>query len=101
MVRKVTIQPGRVFSLSETMRPVELAKPPFGRLRTLSPDKFAAVYVNGKFMGHADEFSNAAQGLLLNPGDYIVKIVPVGSDQGREEHIKIEAERVTIVRSQS
>ncbi len=101
VVRKVTIQPGRVFSLSETMRPVELAKPPFGRLRTISPDKFAAVYVNGKFMGHADEFSNTAQGLLLNPGDYIVKIVPVGSDQGREEHIKIEAERVTIVRSQS
>ncbi len=68
------------------MKALPLAKPPFGRLRTPSPDKFAAVYVNDKFMGHADEFSNSGQGLLLNPGEYKVKIVPVSGGEGREEN---------------
>jgi hypothetical protein len=57
------------------------------------------VYVNGKFIGHADEFSNSAQGLLLNPGEYTVKIAPLNGPEGKEEHVKIEADRVAIVRS--
>ena len=99
VVAKVTIQSGQTTKLAETLKPLPLAKPPFGRLRTISPDKYAAVYVNGKFMGHAGEFNNPVQGLLLNPGEYTVKIVPPGSDQGTEEHIRIEADKVTIVRS--
>jgi hypothetical protein len=99
LVTKVTIEPGKTTKLAGTLKPVPLAKPPFGRLRTISNDKFAAVYVNGKFMGHVDEFSNSAQGLLLNPGDYIVKIVPVAGGEGKEEKVRLEADRVTIVRA--
>ena len=80
------------------MKALPLAKPPFGRLRTISADKFAAVYVNGKFMGHAGEFNNPVQGLMLNPGTYMVKVVPVSGGQGREEQVKIEADKVAIVR---
>jgi hypothetical protein len=76
------------------------ATPPFGRLRTIAPDKFSAVYFNGKFMGHAGEFNNSVQGLMLNPGTYTVKIVPVGGGEGREEQVKIEADKVSIVRLQ-
>jgi hypothetical protein len=99
VVAKVTIQPGKTAKLAETMKALPPAKPPFGRLRTISTDKYAAVYVNGKFMGHAGEFNNSMQGLKLNPGEYTVKVVPVGSEQGPEEHIKIEADKVTIVPS--
>jgi hypothetical protein len=99
LVTKVTIQAGKTTKLSETMKALPVPKPPFGRLRTVSADKFAAVYVNGKFMGHAAEFNNSVQGLKLNPGDYTVKIVPVGGD-GHEEHVKLEADKVTIVRVQ-
>src|SRR5574340_1085192 len=99
-VTKVTIQSGKTAKVSQTMKALPLAKPPFGRLRTSSPDKFAAVYVNEKFMGHADEFSNSAQGLLLNPGEYTVKVVPVSGGQGKEEKVKIEANKVTIVRAE-
>lgn len=98
VVTKVTIEPGKTTKLAETMKAVPLAKPPFGTLRTISPDKFAAVYVNGKFMGHADEFSNSAQGLQLNPGEYTVKVAPINGTDGKEEHVKIEADKVTIVR---
>lgn len=98
VVTKVTIQAGKTTKLAEGMKALPLAKPPFGRLRTISPDKFAAVYVNGKFMGHADEFSNSLQGLQLNPGEYTVKVVPLNGGEGKEEHVKIETDKVTIVR---
>ena len=99
VVTKVTVQAGKTVSLAQTVKALPLAKPPFGRLRTVSPDKFAAVYVNGRFMGHAGEFNNSVQGLLLNPGAYAVKIVPVSGGEGHEEQVKIEADKVTIVQA--
>ena len=98
VVAKVTIEPGKTTKLAETMKAVPPAKPPFGLLRTISPDKFAAVYVNGKYMGHAGEFSNSAQGLQLNPGEYTVKVAPLNGTEGKEEHVKIEADKVSIIR---
>ena len=99
VVTKVTIQAGKTTKLAQTMKELPLAKPPFGRLRTSTEDKFEAVYVNGKFMGHAGEFNNSVQGLLLNPGAYTVKIVPVAGGEGHEEQVKIEADKVTIVKA--
>jgi hypothetical protein len=40
------------------------------------------------------------QGLQLNPGAYTVKIVPVAGGEGHEEQVKIEADKVTIVKAQ-
>jgi hypothetical protein len=94
----VTVQPGGTTTLTQSLKLAPPPKPPFGVLRTISSDKFAAVYVNGRFMGHADEYNNPWQGLKLNPGEYLVKIVPVGSEQGREERIKIETDKVTTIR---
>jgi hypothetical protein len=100
VVKKVTIQPGKTTDFAETMKVLPLAKPPFGRLRVFAPDKFEAVYVNGKFMGHAGEFNNSIQGLLLNPGEYTVKVVPVSGGGGHEEHVKIDVNKVIIVRAE-
>ena len=100
VVTKVTIQAGKTTKLAETMKALPPAKPPFGLLRTECSDKFAAVYVNGKFMGHSGEFNNSMQGLKLNPGSYGVKIVPVNGGEGHEEHITIEADKVTVVRAE-
>ena len=72
----IQIREGKVTDLWEELKPLPEPKPPFGTLRLICPDKFAAVYLNGKFYGHADEFSNSAQGLLLNPGEYEVRVVP-------------------------
>lgn len=93
---QVQIAAGKTTVIAETLKALPLAKPPFGRLRVETPDKFTAVYVNGKFMGHADEFNNFAQGLLLNPGEYTVKIVPLSGAE-HEEKIKIEADRTTLI----
>jgi hypothetical protein len=94
---KVTIQPGKKTVVSETLKALPTPKPPFGRLRTESTDKFAAVYVNDKFMGHVDEFSNSAQGLLLPPGEYAVRIEPT-SGQAVRQTVKLEADKTVIVK---
>jgi hypothetical protein len=115
VVTKVTIQPGKTTELVENMdwgpgyrlpenavwEPLPPAKPPFGRLRTISKDKFAAVYVNGAYVGHAGEFNNWLQGVLLNPGSYAVRIVPVNGTGGHEEQVKIETGKTVIVRTQN
>jgi len=95
---KVTITAGKTTVISQDLKPVPLIKPPYGELRTEGPDKFAAVYVDGRFMGHVDEFSNFAQRLLLNPGDYTVKIVPTAGSPEYEEKIKIEVNKTTTVK---
>jgi hypothetical protein len=95
---EVRIEAGKTTKLSETMKPLAPAQPPFGRLRTITTEKYAAVYVNDKFMGHAGEFNNPVQGLLLNPGEYTVKIVPVAGGPGHEEKVKIEADKTVIIR---
>jgi hypothetical protein len=100
VVTKVTIQPSKTAEVAETMKALPIAKPPFGRLRVVAPDKFEAVYVNGKFVGHAGEFNNSLQGLLLSPGDYTVKVVPVSGGEGHEEHVKIDGNKVIIVRAE-
>jgi len=97
---KVTVQAGKTVEVAQTMKALPLAKPPFGILRTIAPDKFSAVYINGKFMGHAGEFNNVVQGLKLSPGSYAVKIVPVGGGEGHEQQVQIEADKTTIVRAQ-
>ncbi len=99
VTRKVTIQAGQTTTISEKLTPIAPATPPFGRLRTLGFSKFAAVYVNDKFYGHVDEFSNFAQALLLKPGEYKLRIVPLAEGPPQEETVKIEADQVTVVRA--
>jgi len=96
-VTNVTIQAGKKTTLHQTLTPVPLAQPPFGRLRTINADEFAAVYVNDKFCGHVDEFSNFAQALLLNPGEYEVKVVPATGPPVTSK-VKIVADQTVIVR---
>jgi PEGA domain len=97
IVKKVTITAGKTTVVKETMKALPLAKPPFGKLRIENPDHFAAVYVNDHFMGHVDEFSNFAQSLLLNPGTYEVKIVPVNGAPITKT-VTIEAEKTVIIK---
>jgi hypothetical protein len=93
---KVTVTAGKTSVITEKLKALPPPKPPFGRIRTLTTDKFAAVYINDKFYGHADEFSNPSQALLLPPGEYTIRIVPA-SGSPHEEKIKVEADKTIIV----
>ncbi|MEP7363719.1 MAG: PEGA domain-containing protein [Acidobacteriota bacterium] len=98
VTRKVSIAQGKTTTIAEKLTPVPLATPPFGKLRTDGFAKFSAVYINDKFYGHTDEFNNFAQAMLLNPGEYKIRIVPVDGGAAHEETIKIEADKLTIVK---
>ena len=97
IVKRVTITAGKTTIVKETMMALPPAKPPFGKLRVENADHFAAVYVNDKFMGHVDEFSNFAQALLLNPGTYEVKIVPLNGSPVTKS-VTIEVDKTVIVK---
>jgi len=94
---KVNIHAGETISLSEHLR--ELPEPigPFGTIRIQKFDKYAAVFLNGKFYGHADEVSNFAQGLLIKPGDYLVRVEPTDGSAAHEEKVTVvEGKSVTV-----
>ena len=103
---KVTVRPGKTTKLSYRLKPVEPAKPPFGRLRFGGdgPESFisvtagdtGAVFINDKFYGYIDELNNAGGGLLLNPGTYNLR---VSSQKFGEitRTVTIEANKVTVV----
>lgn len=95
--QKVTIEPGKKTKISTVLK--ELPKPqgPFGVLRTKHPDRFAAVYVNRKYFGHVDEFSNISQGIKLVPGEYEVKIEPLSGDP-IDTKVTIEANKTVLVK---
>jgi len=97
IVKKVTITTGKTTVMQETMMALPPAKPPFGRLRVENPDHFAAVYINDRYMGHVDEFDNFAQRLLLNPGTYEVKIVPLTGSTVTKS-VTIEADKDVLVK---
>jgi hypothetical protein len=100
---KITIEPGKTTVVKQVMEPLPAPKPPFGRLRIEqgSSGKFGAVYINGKYMGHIDEFSNFAQGLLISPGEYELRIAAVGGGQDHEEKITIKENQTTTVKAGS
>jgi len=90
---RVTVAAGKTVTVKQDLKALPTPKGPFGRLRTPGHDKYTAVYVNGQYMGHADEFDNFAQGLLLPPGEYTVKL-----GTGAEQKVTLKANETTIVK---
>jgi hypothetical protein len=96
---KVNIRSGETVTLSQSLERVEAAKPPFGQLRIAGGAKFAAVYVNDRYIGHTDEFNGPGQRLLLNPGEYAVKIAPISGAAAYEERVTIRENELTVVKA--
>jgi PEGA domain len=93
----VTVQAGKTAEIKQTMKALPAPKGPFGMLHTWSADKFAAVYVNDHFMGHAGEFNNSWQALKLPVGEYTVRIEPP-TGQAVTQKVKIEADKSVMVK---
>lgn len=98
VTKKFTITAGKTTTVSEKLTALPLAQPPFARLRVMGPDKFSAIFLNNKFYGHLDEFSNFAQGLLIPAGQYTVRVEPT-SGAPYEEKVTLTANQITIVRA--
>ena len=103
---KVTVRAKKTTKIKYALKPVEPAKPPFGRLRlgggeaesfmSIAAGDTGAIYINDKFFGYVDELNNPGGGLLLNPGTYDLHIVsPIFGDI--RQKVTIEANKVTVI----
>ncbi len=102
----VEVRPGKTTKIDYKLKKVEPAKPPLGRLRftggvsesflSIASGDTSAVYVNGRFWGHVDEFNNAGGGMLLPPGTYQVRVAsPVYGEINQS--VTIEANKLTTI----
>ena len=82
--------------IREQMKPKSLAQPPFGELKVKNGNR-AAVYINNAYFGQADEFNGPGQALLLNPGEYNLRIVPPGGGSPLEQKVTITTNQTTTI----
>jgi hypothetical protein len=92
----VDLKAGQTTKLAEALKALPPPKGPFGGLRTPVPDKYAAIYINDKYYGHAGEFNNSAQKLMLPVGEYAVR-VERASGPPINQQVKIEAGKTVVV----
>jgi PEGA domain len=93
----VDLKAGQTTKLAETLKALPPPTGPFGGLRTPVPEKYAAVYVNDKYYGHAGEFNNSTQMLMLPVGEYTVR-VELSSGAPITQKVKIEAGKTVLVK---
>jgi len=91
------LKAGKTTKLAQALKPLPPPKGPLGGLRTPVSDKYAAVYVNDHFCGHADEFSNSSQKLMLPVGEYDVRIERTSGGPINQK-VKIEENKTVIVK---
>ena len=92
----VDLKAGQTTKLEQSLKPLPPPKGPLGGLRTPVPEKYAAVYINDKYYGHAGEFNNSSQKLMLPEGEYTVRVEP-SSGAPITQKIKIEAGKTVLV----
>ena len=92
----VELKAGQTTKPEQTLKPLPPPKGPFGGLRTPVPEKYAAVYVNDKYYGHAGEFNNPTQKLMLPVGEYNFRVEPP-SGAPINQKVKIEEGKTILV----
>ncbi|MEO8371896.1 MAG: PEGA domain-containing protein [Candidatus Solibacter sp.] len=93
----VDLKAGKTTKLAQTLKPLPPPKGPLGGLRTPISEKYAAVYVNDHFCGHAGEFNNSSQRMMLPVGEYDVRIERA-SGGPLTQKVKIEENKTVIIK---
>ena len=93
----VDLKAGKTTKLAQTLKPLPPPKGPLGGLRTPIAEKYAAVYVNDHFCGHAGEFNNSSQRMMLPVGEYDVRIERTSGGPITQK-VKIEENKTVIIK---
>jgi len=93
----IQIEAGKTLKVERTLAALLAPQPPFAILKIKSDSKVDGVWINGKFVGHADEFDNPFQKLSLPPGEYTVRIASAGGQTKHEEKVILAADKETVV----
>jgi PEGA domain len=75
-VRKVTVEPGQVQTVAFSLQLSPKATLPeiTSMLKLYIEPKRAAVFLDGKFVGHAGEFGGAVHSMLVAPGKHNIRV---------------------------
>lgn len=92
----VELKAGKTTKVAQALKPLPPPKGPLGGLRTPINEKYAAVYVNDHFCGHAGEFNNSSQRMLLPVGEYTVRIERTTGGP-LTKTVKIEENKTVVV----
>lgn len=57
----------------------------------------AAIYLNGKYYANSNELDHPSYSLLLDPGEYDMKLVPVDGSKGLEAKITIKESQTLVL----
>ncbi len=79
-VREVMLDPGKVYTIDLRMEKLGRPHAPkdAAQLQIYAWPERAAVFVDGQFAGHVDEFNGVVEGLLLTPGRHDVRVELIG-----------------------
>jgi hypothetical protein len=91
------MEAGKTTTIRQYMEP--LGAKPQGPLGELTTQGFgnAAIYIDGEYYANTLELQNPAYSLLLKPGDYDLKIVPVDGEVVRQEKITIKPDETLVI----
>ena len=97
IVAKVSVKKGEYTVIRHWMTPLEtVADGPFGELAA-SGFGNSAVYINGKYYANAKELESSVRTVLLQPGQYDMRIVSVDGETEREEKITINEDETLVI----
>ena len=97
MTLDVGIASGQETTIRQRMKPLDIPKRE--KLGELETDDWgnAAIYLNGKYYANSNELDHPSYSLLLDPGDYNMKLVPVDGSKGREGKITIKENQTLVL----
>jgi hypothetical protein len=78
---RVKIEPNSTTVIQQRLDPSDEKRPtgPFATVKIkATPEHKVGVFVNGRFIGHADEMNGPAQELLLEPGTHQIELKYAG-----------------------
>jgi len=99
LVKTVKIEAGKTEVIRERLTPKPLAQPPFGKLKIKKGER-AAIFLNNAYYGQADEFNGPGQELLVKPGTYNLRVVPMDGRSPLEQKVTITANKTTTITMQ-
>ena len=102
-VRELVMEPGQIYEVKvELVKSAELpTKNATGELKIAATPSRAAVFVDGQYAGHVDEFDGMGKAMLLTPGQHRLRIALPGYlpfdtmvDLRPEQKLKIQTDLV-------
>jgi len=97
MTMDVGITAGKETTIRQRMKPLNISKrDKLGELETENWGN-SAIYLNGKYYANSNELDHPSYSLLLDPGEFNMRLVPVDRSKGLEAKITIKEGQTLVL----